>query len=158
MAPMGRQWFSLRDHQPAAMLAGARRVAPVLNAYLDARLAALGLAAQALALVGFSQGTMTALYVAYRRAGGVGAVLGYSGLLIGGDALCEEASARPPTFLIHGDADEVVPHEAVFDAAQQLGRAEVPTQWHVCQGVGHGIAPDGLEFGGRFLAETIGRT
>jgi phospholipase/carboxylesterase len=157
MAPMGRQWFSLQRREPAALLDGVRRAAPLLNAYLDARLAALGLSARALALVGFSQGTMTSLYVAYRRPGGVGAVLGYSGHLIGAETLAAEAMAKPPTLLIHGDADEVVPVEASFDAAQALGRAGVPVQWHISQGIGHGIAPDGLELGGRFLADTVGR-
>ncbi|MGD9537556.1 MAG: alpha/beta hydrolase [Alphaproteobacteria bacterium] len=157
MAPMGRQWFSLQRRDPAAQLDGVRRAAPLLNAYLDAKRAMLDLPERAIALVGFSQGTMTSLYVAYRRPGGVGAVLGYSGRLIGGDSLADEAVARPPTLLVHGDADDLVPVEATLDAAQVLGRAEVPVQWHISRGIGHGIAPDGLELGGRFLSETVGR-
>ena len=39
MAPYGRQWFSLQDRRPAAMLAGARRTAPLLDDYLDELLA-----------------------------------------------------------------------------------------------------------------------
>ena len=157
MAPMGRQWFSLQTPDPAALLGGVRRAAPLLNAYLDAQLAALGLTARSLALVGFSQGTMTSLYVAYRRPNGVGAVLGYSGRIIGGERLLEEAVAKPPTLLIHGDADEVVPIESIFEAAQALGHAEIPAQWHISADLGHGIAPDGLEIGGRFLLDTVGR-
>ena len=38
MAPFGRQWFSLRDRRPAALLAGARACAPALDACLDAEL------------------------------------------------------------------------------------------------------------------------
>lgn len=157
MAPMGRQWFSLRARDPATMLEGVRRAAPSLDVYLDAKLAALRLPAAALALVGFSQGTMISLYAAYRRPQGAGAVLGYSGAMIGGERLKAEAVARPATFLIHGDADEVVPVEALFDATQALGGAEIPTQWHISRDLGHGIAPDGLELGGRFLHDTIGR-
>jgi phospholipase/carboxylesterase len=157
MAPMGRQWFSLRTRDAAALLGGVRRAAPKLNDYLDAKLAALGLTDRALALVGFSQGTMTSLYVAYRRPNSVGAVLGYSGRMIAGERLPEEATAKPPTLLIHGDADEVVPVEAIFEAAQALGRAEIPAQWHISQDIGHGIAPDGLEIGGQFLLGTVGR-
>ncbi len=157
MAPMGRQWFSLQRRDATSLLGGARCVAPVLNAYLDAKLAALGLDGRALALVGFSQGTMTSLYVAYRRLGGVGAVLGYSGRMIDGECLPDEAVAKPPTLLIHGDADEVVPVESIFDAVQALGSADIPAQWHISQDIGHGIAPDGLEFGGRFLVDTVGR-
>ena len=155
MAPMGRQWFSLNARDQASMLAGAKKSAPIVNAYLDEKLAALKLTPRALALVGFSQGTMTSLYLAYRRPGGIGAVLGYSGMLIGGEQLKDEAVARVPTFLIHGDEDELIPYEATLQAAQELGGAEIPTQWHISQGVGHGIAPDGLQFGGRFLAEAL---
>lgn len=158
MAPIGRQWFSLRTRDSAALLDGVRRAAPILNDYLDAKLKALGLTDRALALVGFSQGTMTSLYVAYRRPSGVGAVLGYSGMMIGAERLPEEARSKPPTLLIHGDADEVVPVEAIFEAAQALGRAAIPAQWHISPDIGHGIAPDGLELGGRFLADTLGRS
>ena len=35
LAPFGRQWFSLQDRRPAVILAGARRTAPLLDAYLD---------------------------------------------------------------------------------------------------------------------------
>ncbi|MSO69201.1 MAG: phospholipase [Alphaproteobacteria bacterium] len=157
MAPMGRQWFSLQRRDEAALLNGVSRLAPLLNEYLDARLAALGLSAQSLALVGFSQGTMTSLYVAYRRPMGVGAVLGYSGRIIGAERLAEEARAKPPTMLIHGDADEIVPVGAIFEAAQALGAADIPAQWHISEDLGHGIAPDGLEIGGKFLLDTVGR-
>ena len=43
MAPYGRQWFSLQDRRPAVMLAGARRTAPLLDAYLDELLQRHGL-------------------------------------------------------------------------------------------------------------------
>ena len=56
MAPMGRQWFSLQQRTPEAMLGGVRMSAPVLDAFLDAELERHGLTPERLALVGFSQG------------------------------------------------------------------------------------------------------
>src|SRR5215469_5079921 len=90
MAPFGRQWFSLQDRSPAAILAGVRASAPILDAFLDDALAARELAPAQLALVGFSQGTMMSLYVAPRRTAPVAGVVGYSGALVGTDALAQE--------------------------------------------------------------------
>ena len=154
-APAGRQWFGLGDRAPERMLAGVARAAAALDAYADARLRALGLGAGDLALVGFSQGTMTALHAAYRRAAACAGVLGFSGSLIGGARLAGDIRARPPAFLIHGEADELIPAGALFEAAAVLGACQVPVQWHVSRGVGHGIAPDGIEIGGRFLRDVL---
>ena len=158
MAPTGRQWFSLADRSPASMADGVTRAADALNTDIDARLAALGLAERDLALVGFSQGTMTSLQVAYRRAAPCAGVLGFSGRLVGADRLGGELRARPPAFLVHGDADDLAPVGALFEAATTLGACGVPVQWHVSRGIGHGIAPDGLELGGRFLRDVLAGT
>ena len=158
MAPTGRQWFGLGDRAPESMAGGVRRAAEALDAHIDARLGALGLGDGDLALVGFSQGTMVSLHVAYRRAASCAGVLGYSGSLIDGERLAGERRARPPAFLIHGDADDLVPVQALFDAAATLGACDVPVQWHVSRGAGHGIAPDGIELGGRFLRDVLGNT
>ena len=155
MAPMGRQWFSLGDRSPERMADGIARAAEALNADIDARLAALGLAEGDLALVGFSQGTMMSLHIAYRRATPCAGVLGFSGRLVGVDSLASELRARPPALLIHGDADDLVPVGALFEAATTLGACDVPVQWHVSRGIGHGIAPDGLEMGGLFLRDML---
>jgi phospholipase/carboxylesterase len=96
MAPFGRQWFSLRDRRPAALLLGVQAVAPLLDAFLDAELERHRLADHQLALVGFSQGAMTALYVAPRRA--IAGVLGFSGALLGGERLA--AQSRPTVYLV----------------------------------------------------------
>lgn len=61
-APFGRQWFSLQSREEQALLAGVDAAAPALNAFLDAELARHRLTAESLALIGFSQGTMTSLH------------------------------------------------------------------------------------------------
>jgi phospholipase/carboxylesterase len=82
-------------------------------------------------------------------------IVGFSGALIGGDRLADEIVSRPPVLLIHGDADDLVPVEAMFGAAQGLGAAGVAVQWHVSRGAGHTIAEDGLALAGSFLADHI---
>lgn len=155
MAPMGYQWFSLRSFEPSIMHAGAKRAAPILNRFLDSELERLKLDDSRMALLGFSQGTMMALYVALRRPKACAGVLGFSGALLAPEVLEREATAKPPILLVHGDADEVVPVHALYDAVQGLGAAGLAAEWHVSRGMPHGIGPDGLELGGAFLRRCL---
>ena len=152
MAPFGYQWFSLQDRRPEALLRGVQVAAPLLDAFLDEELARHNLDARRLALVGFSQGTMLALHVAPRRALPMAAVLGFSGALLGAEALPAEAVSRPPVFLIHGDADEIVPVGALSAAVAGLQAADIPVRFEIRPGLPHAIDPEGLAHGGAFLA------
>jgi phospholipase/carboxylesterase len=156
MAPFGRQWFSLQDRNPAALLGGVRLAAPVLDAFLDAELERHGLDDDRLALVGFSQGTMMALFVALRRARPCAGVVGYSGALIAGEVLPEEIASRPPVLLVHGDADDIVPVRALPAAVAVLQANSVPVESETRPGLGHGIDDRGLELGLEFLARHLG--
>lgn len=151
MAAYGRQWFSLQDRRPAAMLRGLLRAAPLLDEFLGALLARHGLDDSRLALVGFSQGTMMSLHTAFRRPRPCAAVLGFSGALLGAETLPGEVRSRPPVLLIHGDADDVVPVDAMFLAVEALQAADIPAQWLLRPGLPHSIDPAGIEAGARFL-------
>ena len=157
LAPYGRQWFSLQDRRPERMLAGIVRTAPLLDAFLDEELARYGLTDADLALLGFSQGTMMSLHVGPRRPRAMACILGFSGALVGGEALPDEARSRPPVMLVHGDADDVVPVQALFGAMDALQAAEIPVQWIVRPGLPHSIDPEGIAAGGRFLREMLAR-
>jgi phospholipase/carboxylesterase len=65
--PFGYQWFSLMDRHPQHMLEGVKNAAHIVDHYIDHQLEALSLTNDKVILVGFSQGTMTALHVALRR-------------------------------------------------------------------------------------------
>ena len=156
-APVGRQWFALTFRDPNERWLGVNAAGPGLAAFLDAELVRRSLPASALALVGFSQGTMMALHVGLRRAVAPLAIVGYSGMLVtptNGDieAMAGEITARPPVLLVHGDRDDLIPPQALFLAAQALGALDIPTEWHLSQGIGHGIDGEGLRHGGEFLA------
>ncbi len=153
--PMGRQWFSFRNRDAAEIERGAADAARVIDGFIDGELERLGLDDDRLALVGFSQGAMMALYVALRRPRACAAVVGYSGALVGGDSLADELRSRPPVFLMHGDADPVVPYESLAAAVSVLGAHEVPVRWHCARGVAHGIDAEELALGGDFIAAAL---
>ncbi|MBI1777385.1 MAG: prolyl oligopeptidase family serine peptidase [Proteobacteria bacterium] len=151
MAPYGYQWFSFLDRSPNRIQAGVQAAAPILDGFIDQELGEAGLAENDLALVGFSQGAMMALYVALRRARPVAQVLGYSGRIIGAERLAEEIRSRPPVQLVHGEADEVVPFESLAHAAASLKAAGVPVETLARPRLGHSIDEAGLKRGGERL-------
>jgi phospholipase/carboxylesterase len=156
-APMGRQWFPLTFRDPDERWRGVNAAAPILNRFLDAELARRKLPDSALALVGFSQGTMMALHVGLRRAAAPAGIVGYSGLFVmpnnaEPEAVAPEIKSRPPVLLVHGDRDELIPVQALFHATQALAALDVPAEWHISPGIGHGIDQEGLRHGGEFLA------
>ncbi|WP_020187305.1 dienelactone hydrolase family protein [Methylopila sp. 73B] len=154
-SPMGRQWFPLTFRDPDERRRGVVAARPDLDAFLDAELARTGVAPDRLALVGFSQGTMMALHVGLRRRVPPAAILGYSGMLVSPEVLKDEATGKPPILLIHGDRDEVIPIDALFAATDGLGAAEIPCEWHLSPGLGHGIDGEGLRQGAAFLASAF---
>ena len=156
-APVGRQWFALTFRDPNERWVGVNKAAPVLERFLDAELARHKLPPSALALVGFSQGTMMALHVGLRRAATPAAIVGYSGLLVlppdlNAESFAAEIKSRPPILLVHGDRDDLIPAQALFQAAQGLAALDIPVEWHLSAGIGHGIDGEGLRHGGEFLA------
>jgi phospholipase/carboxylesterase len=143
----GYQWFPISRIDPHEMRKGVEAASPVLEEYLDAELARLGLPPERLALAGFSQGTMLSLHLGLRRKVRPAAIVGFSGLL----AEPPTGGEIPPILLTHGDSDTVIPPQAMFLAAAQLGLAGAAVQWHLAQGMGHGIDPQGLAMAGQFL-------
>lgn len=154
-SPSGRQWFPLTFRDPDERRRGVIAAKPGLDAFLDAELTRLKLTPDRLALVGFSQGAMMALHVGLRRPVAPAAILGFSGMLVSPEALKAEAVSKPPILLIHGERDDVIPVDALFAACDGLAAAEIPVEWHLSPGLGHGIDGEGLRQGASFLASAL---
>ncbi len=159
-APMGREWFPLTFRNVEERWAGVNMAAPALASFLDAELKRQALQPSALALVGFSQGTMMSLHVGLRREVAPAAIVGYSGMLVVPERVdpktfAAEIKCRPPVLLIHGDRDDLISVEALFHAAQGLAALDIPAEWHISPGIGHGIDQEGLRQGGEFLSRFL---
>jgi phospholipase/carboxylesterase len=146
-APSGFQWFGLTRRDAQEWSQGVKTAGPGLAEFVGVEAARLGLGLERVALVGFSQGTMLSLEVGLNHP--VAAIVGFSGLLA---APPPEGFAAPPILLAHGTADPVIPVSATLAAASVLGTAGARVQWHLAEGVGHGIDPAGLEIAGQFMA------
>ena len=103
-----------------------------------------------------------ALHAGLRREIAPAAIVGYSGLFVvpeqvDPDKFAAEIRVKPPVLLIHGDRDDLIPVQALFQAAQGLAALDIPTEWHVSAGIGHGIDQEGLRQGGEFIARNVAR-
>lgn len=146
MSPSGYQWYSLRDWSPSSLLKGAEEAAPHLHHFANQQLELHGLKEHQLAWIGFSQGTMMSLHVALKRKEACAGVVGFSGALV-----AREIVSKPPVCLIHGDADMVVPFQAMAHAEEGLKQEGVSVTSLRRPGLGHGIDPDGLDAAVNFL-------
>jgi phospholipase/carboxylesterase len=156
MADCGRQWFSIRDFNPESRLAGVRAVAPIVDRFIDAKLAESGLGEENLVLIGFSQGAMMALHVGPRRQNQLAGILGFSGMLEDGELLKREIKSRPPVLLTHGEDDEIIPVQALLTAVAGLRAAGMKVDAHRRPGMGHGIDEECIRLGKGFLAGIFG--
>ena len=150
---MGYQWFSLQDRTPEKDLAGVIKAADFLNSYLDALLKEYEVPETKLALVGFSQGSLMSLYAGPHRDSQIAGILGYSGDLIGGDTL--DNAHKPPVFLVHGEADSVVPVEKYHRSVKILNEKGFLVCGHTTKGLQHSIDNIGIEKGAEFLSEIM---
>ncbi|MCW5770573.1 MAG: alpha/beta fold hydrolase [Rhodospirillaceae bacterium] len=159
-AGFGRQWFSLGDRSPEGdmsepvMAARLAAVAPLVDDFIDEALEQRGLAPDRLALIGFSQGTMTALYVGLRRPERVAGILGYSGHLVAAEPPVTDPP--PELLLIHGEDDDILPVAATRHAERALRQLGYPVSAVYRPGLGHGIDEDGLRRGAAFLRRVLG--
>jgi phospholipase/carboxylesterase len=155
MAPVGYQWFSLMDRAPHKMLEGVRQARAAIDPFLNRLLAEHALTDADLALVGFSQGTMSALYTAFRRARPCAGIVGFSGALIGASTPDDPVTAKPPVCLIHGEEDPVVPFTAMAHAEAILERVGIPHETHARPQLAHSIDEYGLDICGQFLKRVL---
>lgn len=155
LAPYGRQWFSLQDRSEAMMQAGAESAASGLATAIASTLLDLGLAPRDLALVGFSQGAMTALQLGLRHPPGCAAILAYSGTLVAPSLLPPAPADAASVLLVHGEADEVVPAEAGRMAERALVGAGYTVEGVFRPGLGHGIDEVGISLGALTLQRAL---
>jgi phospholipase/carboxylesterase len=150
-APVGRQWFSLQDRAPDKLLAGLRDAGIILDRFIDDLLARRGLDDTSLALAGFSQGAATALYAALTRRKRIAGVVAFSGALPATPQVLRDIRSNPPVLLVHGEADDVVPFQAMANVKAALKALGVPVEAVARPDLGHAIDGTGMAMAADFL-------
>ncbi|MCB1839126.1 MAG: dienelactone hydrolase family protein [Rhodospirillales bacterium] len=155
MAPPGYpnsyQWFSLQNRDPAVMLEGVKTVEPIVKAFIDEQLKEHNLKPGQLALVGFSQGTMTSLHVGPRYNPPLAGIVGFSGALLWKPEMAKEKLNLIPILLVHGEYDDVVPVDAWHHAMTMLSSCGFEPSGYTQPGLYHSIDQEGITTAASFL-------
>ncbi len=155
MAPFGYQWFSVQDRNPDMLYAELERIRPKVTSFILEKLDHFKLLPQNLALVGFSQGTMTALHMALRFDETIGCIVGFSGALIAPHMLKMDIKSSPPICLIHGVEDEVVDLNLMYHAEESFKEFNFNYQVHAIADLNHSIDNNGLTIAINFLKDNL---
>jgi len=155
LAPLaaGQTWYPYRFIEPAARNEPHLSSALSVVGALVAGLIAQGLPGARIALAGFSQGACLALEWAARHDGPLGAVIGFSGGLIGDTV---SAAGRPrhdglPVFLGCAERDAHIPLARVRESEAVLRDLGAVVDTRIYPGSDHGINKDELDAARRLL-------
>ncbi len=147
----GYQWFSLSNYDPTVLRPQIIEANDILDEFILQQLERFKLCKEQLTLVGFSQGSMMAMYNSMRSKEKIKGVLSYSGKLILPTSLGEQISSKPEVCLIHGKDDYVLPFQNFLEAENLLKKIQVPFESHALEGLDHTIDQRGIKIGKNFL-------
>ncbi len=147
----GYQWFSLGSYEPHTLYPQILEANRILDIFINSQLQRFALDYEDLILVGFSQGTMMAMYNSLRNKKQNAGIIAYSGRLILPTMLGETIESKPRICLIHGKEDDVLPFDHFLEAQKLLQTMKIPVESHALEGLGHGIDHRGIKIGKQFL-------
>jgi phospholipase/carboxylesterase len=152
MGPFGYQWFSLQNRDEAMLRSELERVAPKIRALIKNKAEELGLGLQDVILLGFSQGTMTSLYLALTSEVDYKALVGFSGALV---LPKEPRATKTPIFLSHGTEDDILDHSSMERAEKFLRDLGVNVETLSVPYLAHSIDMNGLDKAVSFIKKQL---
>ena len=147
--PHGRQWFDILSNNDTEALKGLHQSYLDLKIFIDTYLKKYRLADDKYFLVGFSQGTMLAIYTSLREK--LSGVVGYSGAFLGN--LPNEEVKNNDYLLLHGQNDTVVPITKMHNAIEQLEPIAKTLIKKIYNDLEHTINEEGIIEGLNFIKE-----
>ena len=153
--PQGFQWFDLETEQEDVILEKSLLAEEKLNAFLDEVLNHLQLEPKNLALVGFSQGCMMSIQVAFKNKKKLSCVIGYSGKVINQKHLSNNINSKPKLFLMHGDSDTIVPPTHLLEAKEYFSNHGIKVKTKLFKNCEHKIPVEGTSLGLQFLRKNL---
>ncbi len=158
--PGGRMWCPIPELGGSSAIEADLRLqasARQLDAFLDDQLAAHGLPASAMALLGFSQGAGMAYEVAPRRRDQLAGVVAIAGRMKRKETLSAEARSKPPFLILSGAEDNLLIDDEKAQTRTALSQVGIPAMRIIMAGIGHGISDYGLAAAHHFLKTLVPR-
>lgn len=148
MAPYGRQWFSLQDRNPDIISKLLVKNISKLEDIIKQKQEELNLTNKDTIIIGFSQGTMIGLYLTLIQKEPFYCTVGFSGALI---PPAEINNKTTPICLIHGELDDVVSVNEMYNASHYLSKYHIPHSGHKLTRLSHSIDGRGIEIAVNFV-------
>ncbi|MFK8040170.1 MAG: dienelactone hydrolase family protein [Rickettsiaceae bacterium] len=152
MAPFGRQWFSLLDRNPKTLQKLLSQNAPIIENIIQAKQQELQLDNSKTIVIGFSQGSMSGLYLALSNVNPFLCVVAFSGRLVEPKKLMSNAT---PTCIIHGEEDEIVTIDAMDSILDYLSENNIEHDSLKIPNLTHSIDSQGLKYAINFINKQI---
>lgn len=149
------QWFELTSISPDSIGDGLKKAGPYLNDYIDHVSNTFKVEEKNIFFVGFSQGTMMALYHLCKRENSCAGLLGYSGLLFENEKFKSEIKSKFPIKLYHGKKDELINYQNSIEASKKLKKFGFDIDYSLSDDLGHGIDDKGIQLGLNFIKKTF---
>ncbi|MEL0246589.1 MAG: dienelactone hydrolase family protein [Alphaproteobacteria bacterium] len=149
------QWFELTSISPDSIGDGLKKAGPYLNDYIDHVSNTFKVEEKNIFFVGFSQGTMMALYHLCKRENRCAGLLGYSGLLFENENFKSEIKSKFPIKLYHGKKDELINYQNSIEASKKLKKFGFDIDYSLSDDLGHGIDDKGIQLGLNFIKKTF---
>jgi len=146
----GFQWFSLLDRSREAIFKEISSKSKIVDDMIKSKAQELEINRENTILLGFSQGTMLALYLSLIADNPYKGVIGYSGRLF---IPTKTGNAKTPICLVHGKCDDVVPYDCLSEARVGLKNLGIEAKTLGIENLAHSIDMEGIRFATEFLKE-----
>ena len=157
--PNSYQWFSLYagvERKALDILAPKIKNAnQILLKFIENQLQRFNLSYENLILVGFSQGSMMAIYQGLIMPKKIAGIISFSGKVVEPVSVGDKIISKPNICLIHGTHDAVLPF-ANFDEAQKiLKQHQVPFEAHAIANLDHTIDIRAVRIAQNFIKKIV---
>lgn len=148
-SPVGRQWYDLQQEN---MYEGLTQSRQLLEDWLQSLESSTGVPLSRTILSGFSQGGAMTLDLGLKLP--LAGLVSMSGYLHPGALERQNSTSLPPTLIMHGRQDEVVPLASAIQAKAGLESLGVAVDYHEFD-MGHEIRPQMLKLFQNFVIYTL---
>jgi phospholipase/carboxylesterase len=157
--PNSYQWFSLYagvERKALDVLAPKIKNAnQILLKFIENQLQRFNLSYENLILVGFSQGSMMAIYQGLIMPKKIAGIISFSGKVVEPLSVGDEIISKPNICLIHGTHDAVLPFTNFDEAQKILKQHQVPFEAHAIDHLDHTIDIRAVRIAQNFVKKIV---